>query len=90
MKRIGEFLKHNPKYSKFSKPLQAAKVCGAARLLGADRYDVISFKEGLLTLGVTSSAQAANLQAESQGIIDEINQKLGEDLVRGMRFKITG
>jgi len=85
MDRIDKFLKRNPRYNKLSRPLQAAKVCEAARLLGKD---AIAFKDGLLTLGVGSSAQAANLQAESQRIIEEINQKLGVELVERIRFRI--
>lgn len=89
MKKIDEFIKHNPKYRKLQKPLQAAEVCEAARALAHGHYDVISFKGGLLTLGVSSSSQAANLQMESGKIISDINKKLGKEMVERIRFRIT-
>lgn len=89
MDNIQNFLSHGSKYNKFSKPLQAAKVCDTARSLADGRFEVISFKDGLLTLGTSSSSQAANLQAESTQIIAQINQKLEQVLVRKLRFKIV-
>ena len=88
MYNIKKFLKSNPKYKRLQKPLQAAKICAAARSQAHSRFEVVSFRGGLLTLAVGSSSEAANLQAESQKIIDEINQKLGENSVRNIRFKI--
>ena len=49
---------------------------------------MISFRNGLLTLAVQSSFQAANLQAENESFISELNQKLGEKAVERVRFKI--
>lgn len=87
--KIDKFIKHNPKYCGLSKPLTAARVCETARTYIDTRASVISFRDGLLTLGVESSAQAANIQAESSQIISEINNKLGEKLVKRLRYKIT-
>lgn len=89
MKKIDHFLRHNPKYKRLQKPLEAARICGAARTLARGRFEVISFKQGLLTLAISNSSQAANLQAENQKIIKEINQKIGERAVKNIRFKIT-
>lgn len=88
-KRINNILTRNPRYARLQKPLEAAKVCDIARKLANRRFGVISFKNGLLTLAVNSSAQAGNLQAESQEIIEEINQKIGERRVERIRFKIS-
>jgi len=89
MKKLNEFLRHNPKYRALQKPLKAARICEVAREYSKGRFEVISFRAGLLTVGVSSSAEAANLQAESQKIIDEINQKIGENSVERLRFKIS-
>lgn len=89
MDNINNFIRRNPKYNALSKPLTAAKVCDAARTCIDTRASVISFRDGLLTLGVEDSSQANNLQAESDSIIKKINQKLGHVLVRKLRFKIT-
>ncbi|OGD57082.1 hypothetical protein A2V71_02270 [Candidatus Berkelbacteria bacterium RBG_13_40_8] len=88
MKKIDHFLRHNPKYSRLQKPLEAARICDAARKEARGRFEVVSFKQGLLTVGVSDSSQAANLQAESQMIINEINEKVGERAVKNIRFKI--
>lgn len=81
-------MRYNPRYKRYQKPLEAAKVCEAAREISEHRYSVISFKNGLLTVSCTSSAAAANLQAESQEIISQINQKVGEKVIKKIRLKI--
>ena len=88
MKHIKNYFDHEPKYNKLRKPLEAAEVCDAARLLANGRFEVISFRQGLLTLSVSNSSQAANLQMETQKIIDKINTKIGQEKVREIRFKI--
>jgi len=89
MKKIDEFLKHNPKYRALHKPLEAARICDVARLQAHGRFSVVSFRQGLLTVAVSSSAAASNLHMDSQKIIDEINQKIGENSVKRIRFKLT-
>ena len=89
MKKIGKFLDNNPRYKRLQKPLEAAEVCERARAISEGRFEVISFRNGLLTIACSSPAQAANLQTESQEIIDKINSKLGESKVKRMRFKIN-
>jgi hypothetical protein len=88
MDKINKLISHNPKYAKLKKPLQAAEVCKVARDLAMSRYDIVSFNAGLLTIGVTSSAQATEIQMQSGSIIRELNQKLGEELVKRVRYKI--
>lgn len=89
MDKISGFLSHNPKYQRLSGPLRAAQVCDTARSLANDRFTVLIFKDGLLTLGVQSSAAAANLQMESQKIIQSVNEKLGNEWVKKIRFKLV-
>lgn len=90
MKKISEYLRHNPRYKAYKKPLEAAQICDLARNQANGRFGVISFRLGLLTLEVDSSSQATMLQFETQKIIDKINQKLGRPAVKSLRFKITG
>lgn len=96
--KINNFMRHNPKYNALSKPLTAAKVCDAARSLTQYHLTVISFKDGLLTIGSSSPAEANNLQMQSTQIIKEINEKLnhekapveqGQGLVTRLRYKIV-
>lgn len=94
MKKISKFLSENPRYKRFQKPLEAAEVCDAARSIACvpqgqyHAYNIISFREGLLTLACSSSAHAANLQSGQNQIIDQINQKIGRKAVVRIRFKI--
>jgi predicted nucleic acid-binding Zn ribbon protein len=88
MDNISKFISHNSKYQRLSGPLRAAQVCDTARSLANDRFTVLSFKDGLLTLSTQSSAATANLQIESQKIIQSINDKLGQEFVKKIRFKI--
>ena len=88
MKKINEFLKHNPKYLRLQKPLKAARVCKAAQGYSNGRFGIISFREGVLSLSCRTSAEASNLQMDSQKIIDEINKKIGEQTVEKLKFKL--
>lgn len=89
MDHINKYFRQNPRYAKLQKPLEAAGICDAARSLSDGRFGVVSFNEGVLCLSISSSAEAANLQAESSQIIDKINQKLGKEMVKRIRYKIT-
>lgn len=68
--------------------MTAARVCEAARVVARGRFHVISFRDGLLTVGCQNSGEAANLQMESSQLIEEINDKIGETLVQKIRFKM--
>lgn len=88
MKKVRQILSDNPRYNRYKKPLEAANICDVARAEGKGRFGVISYSRGTICLSVNSPAEAANLQAESQKIIDELNQKLGQEIVKRVRFKI--
>lgn len=88
MKKISKLLGENPRYRRFQKPLEAAEICEYARQVAQQQYSIISFSHGLLTVSCQTSAQAANLQAESGQIIEKINTKIGEDKVKRIRFRI--
>lgn len=88
MKKISKFLSENPRYRRLQKPLEAAEICEIARSQSQGLYEIISFKNGLLTVNPRSPAQAATLQVESENIIDKINQKIGRKAVTKIRFKI--
>lgn len=89
MKKIDRILKQDSRYKRWQKPLEAAYICQTARETASHQFEVVSFKNGLLTLAVDSPAQAANLHAESSAIIDKINEKIGKRVVERIRFKIN-
>jgi hypothetical protein len=88
MDKLSRFLNSNSKYTRLSEPLRAAQVCDTARALANDRFAVVSFKDGLLTLSTTSASASANLQMETSSIMTDINTKLGQELVKKIRIKI--
>ena len=88
MDNINRFMRSNPKYQRLSGPLRAAQVCDTTRSLAHDRFAVVSFAGGLLTLSVESAAAAANLQTEIPEIIKEVNEKLSSEQVKKIRIKI--
>lgn len=88
MKKIHQILSDNPRYNRYKKPLEAANICDVARAEGKGRFGVISYSRGTICLSVNSPAEAANLQAQSDELISKINQKLGEQIVKRVRFKI--
>lgn len=88
MDHINKHFRQIPRYARLQKPLEAANVCSEARVLADGRFGVISFKTGLLTLSVSSSSAANNLQMEIYQIQKELNLKLGQELVEKVRIKI--
>ena len=89
MDNISKFLKHNSKFQRLAGPLRAAQICDTARGLADGRFDVLSFKDGLITLRVSSAPAAADLQLQSQKIINSINEKVGQKFVQRIRWKIS-
>lgn len=89
MENIKKIINRQSKLRRYQKPLEAAYICKIADSVAHDRYRTISFKNGLLTVAVNSSAAAASLQAERASIIGDINQKIGENKVKRIRFKIS-
>jgi len=88
MKKINKILINDPRYRRWQKPLEAAEICHRARQVSEGQYQVISFDGGLLTLGCSSPAQAANLQTQRTEIMAQINQKIGRQAVKRIRFEI--
>ena len=71
------------------KPLEAAEICDTARVLAQGKYEVVSYKNGLLTLGCFSPMLAAELQSQTLEIIKKLNDKLKRTTVEKLRFKIS-
>lgn len=88
MKKISKIISNNVQYKRFKKPLEAAAICDVARMCIKSHAEIISFNRGLLTVGVNSPYDAADLQMQSAEIIEKINNKIGENKVERLRFKI--
>jgi len=71
-----------------NKQFRAAYICSAAQQVLGSEAVVVSFRDGTLSLAVSSSAQAANIQIQTSQILGEVNKKIGADKVTKLRFKV--
>lgn len=88
LRKINKLLSSNAQYKRYKKPLEAAAICDVARTCIKSRAEIISFNRGLLTVGVNSPFEAADLQMKSAEIIKDINAKIGQNKLERIRFKI--
>ena len=88
IENINKILSGQSRFKRFQKPMEAARVCEAGTSCVEPRGKALSFKDGLLTVEVSSSASAANMQMESAEILECINKKLGQDLVQKLKYKV--
>ncbi len=89
MKKIQNIFSNDPRFQRLQKPFEAAEICETARLVSNGRYNIVSFKDGLLTASCSSTYEASNLQSEIAQIISSINKKIGEEKVKRVRFRIN-
>jgi len=66
----------------------AARVCAVAKDAAKGDFEIISFKNGTLKIRVESPAKAHLVRLSQNKIIAKINQKLGQELVKKIRFEI--
>lgn len=88
MDKINSIFNRGSKYQSLAGPLRAAQICDSARAFADGRFTTLSYVDGLLTVGVESSAAAANLTFETEKIIKQINEKVGQDFIKKIRIKI--
>lgn len=70
-----------------SKQATASQVCFIAAKFSNNRFEPVSFKNNTLVIKVNSPLASQELQADKEKIINQINQKLGQDLVKKLRFR---
>jgi hypothetical protein len=63
-------------------------VCYQALKSGEGLFEPISFKDGTLLVRVSDSSSASTVQLSQAQIIEKINQKLGQEVVKKIRIKI--
>ena len=88
MDKIDNFLSENPRFKRFQKPLEAARVCDAAAAVIGTHAKVVSFKLKVLTVAVSSAAARYRLQSDLENFRALINQKLGQESIEKIRVKI--
>ena len=88
MENIDEILKKRFSHYGLGKIAQASLVCQRAQEVAADKYQVISFKKGVLSLKVQSSAAACELRLCQTELIEKINQALPSPMVEKLKFRV--
>ncbi|MCX6806555.1 MAG: DciA family protein [Candidatus Berkelbacteria bacterium] len=68
--------------------LLASRVCYQALIASDGLFNPISFKDGTLLVGVSSSASAAALQLSKSQVIQKINHKLDQEIVKNIKIKV--
>lgn len=68
----------------------ASQICFYANELGKERFDAVSYSQGVLKLSVADSIDAGEVQMESEKIIDYCNNKIGRNLVKRIRIVNVG
>lgn len=71
-----------------NKATQASQICFIADTVAEGRYRSISFSNNVLTLEVKNSIIAQKIQSNSQSIINNINNKLGAQAVKKIKFRV--
>lgn len=84
MERLSDILR----YIKPNHALSSALICQRAQEIIGDRGKVISLKNGVLVISVIDNYQAAAIAQDNIDVIERINKRLGQILVKRLRFKI--
>lgn len=88
-KKAGDLLQKELNKKNLAGSAEASFICYVANEIFAGKYKAISFRNRVLEIGVNSNFKAIKLQADSQNIIKNINNKLGKKIIEKIRFKIN-
>ncbi len=95
MRKIGDLSKKAMKNKNLEKAAQAAFICNIAKNVLGDLFDplflknvkIISFKGECLYLLVSDSSCAQEIALRQKDIIETINEKVKNDIIKKVRFK---
>jgi len=69
---------------------EAAQVCAASATVAAGEFEVVSFRAGTLKVRVSSPEQGHLLRLRERGLVEQVNLKLGQPLVKKLTVIIAG
>lgn len=72
----------------FREQAEAARICFEADKLYSHLFNVISFRDGVLTVSVKNNIEAQQIQMQSKKIIDSLNKKLENDIIKRIKFRV--
>lgn len=87
---IKEVLLRRLKHYGIDKAALASRVCAEAQIVARGDFEVVSYKNGSLKLRVGSPAKAHLIRLRQKSFILETNRRLGQELVKRVRFEIEG
>ena len=87
--KVSKLIERKTKKKGQSDVFLASLVCYTALKSSEGLFKPISFKNGVLLVSVKNSSFAASVQLSQAQIIERINQKLGKEVVKRMRIKIS-
>ncbi len=88
MDNLNDLLKKKLGKSSLWRTLDATSVCEVAKEFLGKEGRPISFSQGILLVGVKDSYVANKIFFNSSQIIEKINQGVGKEKVRGLRFRV--
>ncbi len=93
--KIQDILKRRLAHYGLDKAAAAARVCAVAKEVGeahvssaGGKFEVISFKNGVLKIAVKSIAAAHMIRLRQKTLILKINEELKSDLVKKIKFTL--
>lgn len=85
---ISNILERNLARKGLLKAAYSARVCAIAKEVGAGEFEPVSHKDGALKILVSDSSRAHLLKIKEPQLIEQINSKLGQKVVKRLVFKI--
>lgn len=85
MEKLGDILR----YTKPHHVLSAAMVCQRAQEILGGRGQVVAIKNGVLKIRAADNYVASSIAQNNIELIERINERLGEPIVKKLRFEIA-
>lgn len=86
--KVDEIIDRRAKYYGLHDQIEAARICFEAKRLYTIQLEPISFKNGILTVSVKKSTEAQELQFKEKEVIKKLNQKIGQEVVKHLKFRL--
>lgn len=87
--KVSRVLEKKIKKKEAPNPFLSSVVCYAALKISGGLFEPISFKDGELLVSAPNSSSASAIQLSQAQIIEKINQKLGQAIVKKIRIRVV-
>jgi predicted nucleic acid-binding Zn ribbon protein len=86
MDKLDKILHRCIKKKPLRKALESAEICFYADSCSDGRFRTISFSRGILKVSVDSSPAASELQFEEANLVERINKRAGQEVIKSIRI----